>query len=364
MPESRKLKRILIINIFGIGDVLFTTPLISNLKEHFPDIFIGYVCNKRALSILQNNPKIDKLFVYERDEFHEIYKKSKVQFLKKMRQMLADIKNENFDCVMDLSLNFWTGFLMWLIGIRKRVGFNYKNRNPFLNRKIHLKGFEKQHVIEYYLSLLEPLKVPILRNKLEVFPQKEDKKWAEDLLTTYNIKKDDFLIAIIPGGGASWGKDAQYKQWSMSKFAELGDQCVKEFSAKIILMGSQEEERLCRFVADNMHHEAIQCAGKATIPQTLALLAKCCLAIVNDGGPLHMAVAMKVPTVSIFGPVDERVYGPYPKDNHVVVTHPIACHPCYRRFRMASCAHHNCLNRLSVEDVMKGVQEAYESTIR
>jgi len=64
-------KKILIINIFGIGDVLFTTPLISNLKAKYPDLYIGYLCNKRTASVLERNPGVDRIFVYDRDEFYQ-----------------------------------------------------------------------------------------------------------------------------------------------------------------------------------------------------------------------------------------------------------------------------------------------------
>src|SRR5437899_2670554 len=90
-------KKILMINIFGIGDVLFTTPLLANLKGAFPDAEIGYMCNRRSLEILENNPKVDRVFFYERDDFVAAYKRSKTEYINKLRDFWGEIKKENYD---------------------------------------------------------------------------------------------------------------------------------------------------------------------------------------------------------------------------------------------------------------------------
>lgn len=351
-------KKILIVNIFGIGDVLFTTPLISNIKSKFPEVFIGYVCNSRAAAVLSNNPKVGKLFIYERDEFSDLYKKSKIQFLKKLNSFFGSIKSEGFDLGMDLSLNGNVSFLMMLAGIKRRIGFNYKNRSPWLTEKIELKGYSGKHVTEYYLSLLEKLDVPVVHRKLEFFPTQDDRAWAEKFLDDRKIAPKDFVVGAIPGGGASWGKDATCKRWPAKQYAILADKMVEKFSAKVILLGDQSEKELCRAVKEAMRSTPLDIAGATTIGQLAALLAKCKLVLVNDGGPLHVAVAAGTRTVSIFGPVDENVYGPYPKENHLVVKKDIACQPCYRRFRMADCPHHNCLNLLNAHEVFEKIKES------
>ncbi|HOW35786.1 MAG TPA: glycosyltransferase family 9 protein [Candidatus Omnitrophota bacterium] len=351
-------KKILIVNIFGIGDVLFTTPLVSNIKSNFTDVFIGYVCNARAAAVLADNPKIDKIFIYERDEFNTLYKKSGIQFLKKMNSLLSAIRNEGFDVGLDLSLNGNVSFLMALAGIKRRIGFNYKNRSLWLTEKVNLDGYARKHVVEYYLELLARLGVPADQNRIELFSSRDDCAWAEQFFSDHKISPKDFPVCIIPGGGASWGKDAGYKRWPEKQFALLADKMVEKFSAKVILLGDQNEKELCRAVKEAMKSDCLDIAGETTIPQMAALLAKCKLAIANDGGPLHVAVAVGTKTVSIFGPVDEYVYGPYPKDNHTVIQKDIACRPCYRRFRLADCQHHHCINSLGVHEVFEKIKES------
>ncbi|MFA5059098.1 MAG: lipopolysaccharide heptosyltransferase II [Candidatus Omnitrophota bacterium] len=349
--------KILIINIFGIGDILFTTPLLKNIKSHDPDSFVGYVCNKRTAPLLSENTRIDKLFIYERDEFQAVYRRSKIAFLKKMISFLREIKKENFDLAINLSFNNSTSFLLWAAGIKKRVGFNYRNRSWFLTRKIFLRnGYEGRHVAEYYLDLLKELGIPTPYKEFELVLSDSDKIWAEEFLSKANISPKKPLIVIIPGGGASWGKDASFKRWTSENFAILADKMIEKFSAAVILLGDLKEKSLCDHIAQTMKNAPAAICNEITITQCAALLARSSLVVANDGGPLHVAVAVRAKTVSIFGPVDEKVYGPYPAQGHEIVTKDLVCRPCYRQFRMARCEHHSCLNLITVDEVLRKVE--------
>ncbi len=357
MKIKNSYKKVLIINIFGIGDVLFTTPLIRNIKNFNKDVFIGYICNNRTVDVLENNPCINKVFVYEKDDFINLSKKSKFQLVRKIFSFLKEIKDEKFDLVIDVSLNKYSSFFLWLAGIKERVGFNYKNRSPFLTKKINLIGYEKKHVVDFYLDFLRQIGIPNKEQKLEFFISPEDIRWAENFFKENNLKPSDKIIAIVPGGGASWGKDAFYKRWPVENYAKLADKVVEKSLGKIILLSGPSEKEICLSVAKEMKTPSLNVGGKTTVGQFAALLSKSHLAIVNDGGPLHVAVAVGVQTVSIFGPVDENVYGPFPRANHVVVSKNIACRPCYWRFRVSDCQHYSCLKTLGVEEVIKKIEE-------
>ena len=350
-------KKILIINIFGIGDVLFTTPLIENLKNFNPQVSIGYLCNRRAEPVLKQNPSIDKIFIYERDEFVLEYKRSKLAYWKKVNDLVKMIRKERYDIVIDVSLNGFMGLLCWMAGIKERVGLNYKNRNIFLTKKIHLKGYEERHVVEYYLDLLKCLQVPVTNRDLILNIGAEDESWVDGFLKQNKLNGNHVLIGLVPGGGASWGKDALYKRWVPENYAKLADKIIEKFGAQIILMGAVEEQELCSQVAQLMRQSSVSACGQTNITQFAALARRCQVNIVNDGGPLHIAVAAKAKTVSIFGPVDEKVYGPYPQEGQHIVTTELACRPCYRQFRRAACEHLSCLKQIGVEDVLKTVEE-------
>jgi lipopolysaccharide heptosyltransferase II len=351
-------KKVLIINIFGIGDVLFTTPLISNLKAAYPDLYIGYVCNRRTAAILEGNSKVDKIIICDRDEYDDTHRQSKILAFTKMIDFLKSIRRERFDASIDVSLSSFTSCAAWLAGIKYRIGFKYKNRSFCLNRRFVLEGYEDKHVVEYYLGLLEELGVPAAIRDLDLTIGQEDADWADRFFID-NIGQANgrTVIGLVPGGGASWGKDAVYKRWPPEKYAKLADKLIEKFSAAIILLGDKSELDLCKDVSEAMSRRAVMAGGQTTVSQFAALARKCSLMIVNDGGPLHIAVAAGARTASIFGPVDERVYGPYPQGNHIVIKKDLACRPCYRRFRMANCGHISCLSRLTAEEVLERIEQ-------
>lgn len=348
--------KILIINPYGIGDVLFTTPVISNLRLAYPNATIAYLANRRTADFLKFNPEIARVFIYERDDFVETYRRNPLEFIQKSFELFNSIKKEGFDMIFDFSLNSTFGFLSAVCGIKKRVGFDYKKRGRFLTHRLPMVGYEEKHVIEYYLDLLRLIKLPVPVKHMTMDLPREDIQWAKEWLKEHNINSAKPLIAVLPGGGASWGKAARYKRWPASNYAHLIDKIVENFDADIILLGDPKEEDLCREVVNQAHFPVHFAVGKTSVLRLAALLKLCQGAIVNDGGPLHVAEAVGTKTVSIFGPVDPQVYGPYPVGNHAVVQKGLPCQPCYRRFRMASCSHISCLGELSVDDVYRKVQ--------
>ncbi len=348
--------KILIINPYGIGDVLFTTPVISNLRLAYPQASIAYLANRRTADFLKFNSDIAKVFVYERDEFVAVYRQNPLKFAQKWVEFASSIKQEGFDLALDFSLNSTFGFLSAVCGIKRRLGFNYRKRGRFLTDRVPFIGYEDKHVIEYNLDLLRHIQIPVSTRQMTFNIPSQDIQWARDWLLGNKIDPAKPLIAVVPGGGASWGKDARYRRWAASKYADLLDKIIENFDAAIILLGDSKEEELCRQVVNQAHFPLYFAVGKTSLCGMAALFAQCRLAIVNDGGPLHVAVAVGVKTVSIFGQVDPRVYGPYPVENHTVVQKGLPCQPCYRRFRRADCGHISCLVDLSVEDVYRKVK--------
>ncbi len=355
-------KRILIINPYGIGDVLFTTPLISNLRLTCPEALIAYLANRRTAEFLKSNTEIARVFVYERDEFLETYRQNPLKYIQKSYEFYKSIKQESFDVVFDFSLNSSFGFLSAACGIKKRVGFDYRKRGRFLTDRVPLSGFEEKHVVEYYLDLLRLLDIPIKTKQMKLDVPAKDNQWAQEWLNRHQIDFSKPLIAVIPGGGASWGKAVMKKRWPAPKYAHLIDKIVENFDAAIILMGDSKEEELCREVVRLAHFPLHFAVGETSLLGLGALLMRCRGAIVNDGGPLHVAAAVGVKTVSIFGPVDPQVYGPFPSADHTVVQKLLPCQPCYRRFRMANCGHINCLGELSVEEVYDKIKHFFDKS--
>lgn len=353
------MKKILIVNPFGIGDVLFTTPLIHILKENYPDSFIVYVCNYRSEPILKENPYIDKTISFSYGDIKKIAKKSKIEALRIILSLIRRIRKAKFDLLIDFSLDYRYNMMAMFLDIPKRIGFNYKNRGRFLTDKIDIDGYTDKHIVKYYLDLLKFLGIKYKQGYLELFLSKKDEEWAEKFLIYKNFKKNSFLIGIVPGGGESWGKTAFYKHWAKEKFAQIADKLIKEYDFQVIILGSSQEKEICDDVDSLMKEKAIIACGKTTIRQFAALIKKCKLVITNDGGPLHIAVSQNVSTISIFGPVDEKIYGPYPADKkHIVIKRDLACRPCYKRFKISECDYRQrCLAEINMQDIFVQIEK-------
>jgi lipopolysaccharide heptosyltransferase II len=350
--------KILIVNPFGIGDVLFTTPLVRNLKENIPDAQIAFLCNARTEEILKHNPRIDEVLVFEKDEYRKLWEENKFACFKKFNLFLRTLKQKRFDLVIDLSLNRQYGFFLWLIGIKQRIGYNYRGRGWLLTKKINLSGYQDKHIVEYYLELLRLLGILPEVFPLEFKISENDRAWAEGFFSASEIKAQDKLIGIIPGGGASWGKEAMRKRWPQEKFSQLARELSSKLGVKIIVFGDTLELELCQKMKNDLTGRAVLACGKTTLGQCAGLMQRCALVVCNDSGPLHLAVTQNVKTVSIFGPVDEKVYGPFPlSERHIVVKAQLACRPCYRKFKMADCQRQLCLSEVSVEEVLEAIDK-------
>ncbi|MCQ9205698.1 MAG: glycosyltransferase family 9 protein [Omnitrophica bacterium] len=352
-----KNKKFLIINPFGIGDVLFSTPLTRNIKETFPESKIFYLCNRRVEPALRGNPLLNGVFVYERDEFEEVKKQSKILWLKKLWNLISEVKKEKIDIAIDLSLNSQFGFFAKLAAIKERVGYNYKNRGRFLTKKIKLESYENKHIIEYYLELAKLLGFESKHKEMELFVSKSQTDKAVEFLKRNGVGPDDLLIAVSPCGGASWGADSYRKHWPRKKFAQVSDMLINKHKAKIILTASNNERAAIEEIEGLMHHKPIKAVGLALMDYA-ALLGQSKILIANDGGPVHIAVSLGIKTVSIFGPVDELVYGPYPQDikKHFVIKKDLSCRPCYKNFRLSACSYSmKCLETISVDEVVEAV---------
>jgi len=351
--------RILIANPFGIGDVLFSLPLVRALREAEKNSSIGYLCNRRTEELVAAWPELDWCLTFEKDEFRAALRDSKMKGIRFLNRTLRAIRKERFDLLIDLSLGWHTGFAGILCGIPRRVGFNFHGRGKFLTRAVPLNGFSGRPVTEHYLDLLEPLEIarPAAVSTEIKLPERIEEE-TRHYLENQGLNPSVRMAGIVPGGGASWGPNAVYKQWPAERFALAADHLARR-GDQILLIGDARELPLCRAVADRMSHPPRLIVQTPSLLLLAGLLRRCEIVIGNDGGTLHLAAAVGTPTVSIFGPVDPTVYGPQSGGpSHRVVSKTLACRPCYRSFRFPPCPWENaCLKDLEVAPVTEAADD-------
>ncbi|MBI3011159.1 MAG: glycosyltransferase family 9 protein [Candidatus Omnitrophica bacterium] len=349
--------RLLIVNPFGIGDVLFSTPLVRAIRQAFPRAYLAYLCNRRTERILHRNPHLDELFVYEKDELMQFCRTAPIRCLWQLSGLIRRIWRRRLDLVIDLSLGERYSFLLALLRVPRRIGFNYRNRGRFLTHALAIDGYHEGHVVEYYRRLLHGFGIRLLDGSLELPVAGEDQRWAQRWLEEHRLLgRERLLVGILPAGGVSWGVDAAFRRWSFKGFAAVGDALVERYGAQIILFGEASDTAVCRTVTHLMRQPTIDVSGHTTLGQFVSLLSHLSLVLCNDGGPLHLAVSQGVKTVSVFGPVDPDVYGPYPpaSSSHQVVVHEgLPCRPCYHHFKLPPCPYERaCLMTIEPDEVI------------
>ncbi len=353
------MKNVLLVNPFGIGDVLFATPLIGALKKSGVsrlDIILG----SRTAGVLSRNPDVDEIVSIDKDELKNL---SRAKVLSYLFRLLVKLRLRRYDTLIDLSLTreyaFWAAAVL---GIKRRVGFNFKRRGTFLTERIDLPdGFSGKHVIEFYRDLASLLSLVPDETGLRWYGDPAEEQSASEKAARAGLDLTQPYLVVAPGGGSSWGKDAHFKQWAPEKFARLLSFLGAECSVKNVLaVGSVSEKELTARVKETCSLHVIDLAGQFSLGETAGLIQKGICFVGNDGGLLHLAKAVGCPTVSIFGPVDPKVYGPYPRMSSDVVVYDteLSCRPCYRKFRYkADCEHRACLTELSVDEVIRQIKE-------
>ncbi len=356
--------RILLVNPFGIGDVLFSLPLVRALRSTQREGLLGYLCNRRTADLVASWDELNWHGVFEKDELRMAWRKSRNQGITLLRRVIQSVREQQFDLLIDLSLGWQISLAGLLAGIPKRIGFDFRNRGRFLTARLPIEGFHTQRVSNYYLDLLSLVGIPKpdkIDGQLRVPPHLNEE--IDLILQGLGISPERPLVGLVPGGGASWGPFAIYKQWPPERFARVGDSLATRSGAQVILFGDSRELSLCQQVAGAMKTVPQMVIQAPSLLLLAGLLRRCNLVVGNDGGTLHLACAVGIRTVSIFGPVDGSVYGPAPGETaHRVVSKGLACRPCYQGFRFPPCPWDNaCLKELAVESVLEAAEDLLSS---
>ncbi len=356
------MKRVLIVNPFGLGDCLFLSPVFRALKEQGKVEKTVLLVGSRTEELFKHHPFVDEVIPIDRDWLRSQNPWKKFQHL---RELTGRLKREKFDALIDVSMSREYAFLaQFFLGIPKRVGFDYHRRGIFLTDRLAIpEGYRWKHVMEYYRDLLGPLGIEPKTRKPEIFLSAHEIREAAELLAGRGVKSSEPFAVLVPGGGESWGRDARFKRWPAEHFAGLIRKLEKELPSRhVVILGSLGERPLGETLTANLPgFEVVNWMGERTLRESLSVLSLAACVFTNDGGLCHAARALERPTAAIFGPVDPGVYGPYPVSENNIVMHrkDLPCQPCYRSFRYNSgCQTIECLNEFSPEQAAQKIMES------
>ena len=356
------LERVLIVHPFGIGDALFVTPVIRALCENGAQK-IDLILGSRTRELFETHPAVDQIFVADRDRLRS---QSIFQSIREIAALLGKLRKNRYGLLLDFSLSRQYAFFAFLFfGIPKRVGFSYKNRGIFLTDRIELPGgFSGKHAVDYYLDLLGQIPLAVSSRNLELYLNASDESEARSVFESLHFHPSRPFLAVAPGGGESWGKDARLKRWPADYFFKLIEKTRAEFGTRlfefVVVLGGKNEWELGESLRLKDPVRIFNLCGKTSLRTSAAILKSARFLVANDGGLVHMASAVGTPVLALFGPVDPKVYGPYPPAlNRAAITNDgPECRPCYQNMRYnRDCQHIDCLNTLYPETVFRIARE-------
>lgn len=333
-------KRILIFNVNWLGDVLFSTATIRNIRRNYPDGFIACIIPSRCYPILKGNPHLDEIIIFDEKDRHRTIRE-KLNFVKLL-------KSKNFDTVFLLHRSFSRALICRLAGIPGRIGYDTKKRGFLLTKKIALPKKDTLHRIDYYLNIIEKAGLKIEDRYPDFFISEEDSESMDDFLSKEAVRKEDSLVAINPAG--NWLP----KRWPKEYWAALADRLIREFGVKLMITGGYNDISLAGEIKGLMKEKPIVTCGILNLKQLAALCKRANLFITADTGPLHIANSVGTKKIiALFGPTSPSITGPYPLKNAIILKKEVGCQiPCY----VVHCKDNRCMKAITVEDVLKCVK--------
>ena len=313
--------RILIRATNWVGDAVMSLPALRMIRDRFPSARIAILAKPWVADLYARESLADEIIPYDAPSSW---------------RMGRQLRGQRFDCAILLQNAFEAAWIAWLAGIPTRIGYNRDGRGLLLTKAVNLPkpGEIPRHERFYYLELLRRAGI------IDALPESGAIRLSGRAGTP--AKR---VVGVSPG--AAYGTA---KRWLPERFAEAAGALAKSLGASIALFGSQSERALCNQVAGRLNgHEVVNYAGQTTLAQFIDLAAGCEVFLTNDSGAMHIASALGVPTVAVFGATDDVATGPTgPKAR--VVREPVECSPCLLR----ECPiDHRCMTRVSSERVVK-----------
>ncbi len=332
-------RRILIFRSGAIGDVLMTTPLVRAIRKKFPDAQIHYCTGNWSKEVLQGNKNIDGIITFDES----------IIFKRKFRELLNLAKNlrkNKYDLAFILDISYLAGMFSLLFCVKERVGFS-RNNEGFMHRT-KVKYDSEKHDIEYYLDMAKAVGADDNDKKMEIFISEKEKVFAAKFVVNHHLDNKR-IVGISPGGAENPGQVLPLKRWPWQKYAELGDMLLEKDFAVVFFGGTNDKETIKK-VMSQMKQGAVDASG-ISLKESAALVKHCARFVCNDSGPMHIAAAMGVPTIAIFGPTNPKKLAPLGK-GHIVLQKELPCVPCYKDGKFKKCQTHQCMEEISAKEVL------------
>ena len=336
--------KILIIKPSSLGDVIHSLPFLKSLKNTLPESHIEWIISKDLKDILEGNPLINKLVVFNKDAWRGL--RNFPEFVRDIRSLIKTLKSGHYDMVIDLQGLLRSGLMTFFSSSPLKIGFQQAREcsTIFYNKKITVNG--SLHAVDKYLEVANSIGAKTDKVEFPLSIDNTARKKSKNLIG--NVSE---YVAIVPS--ARW----ETKKWPPENFGLL----ISKLSIPCVITGTNSDRLTVQRVLASSKGKGINLCGKTNLKELAALIAGAKAVVSNDSGPMHIGVALGIPVISLFGPTDPIKTGPYgwsgipsERDNkhHTVVKTVLPCSPCFKK----KCKEPFCMRDISVDKVLEEIK--------
>ncbi len=335
---------LLIVKLSAIGDVIHTLPSLAALRRLYPEAHITWVVEEAAADLVLGHPLLDRVLIFRRKNWISDLRKGRFQAVRREAgEFIAQLRDRRYDLVIDFHGLLKSSFVVFLSKGKRKLGYDswQEMSKLFINEKIP--EDMNKHAVDRYLDFPRHLGAKPAPPEfiLPALPQAETH--SDALLAHHGLEKKKY-IAVNPV--ALW----ETKLWDDAKFAKLADIISEKLKIPVVFTG-RDKETLDKITA-KMSTKGINIGGQTTLPELANIYKNARAVITTDSGPMHLAAAVGVPVIALFGPTDPARTGPYGA-GHTVIRAGLSCSPCL----LKKCATRQCMEAISPEQVFAAVEK-------
>ena len=355
--QNKHPRHILVIRLDLIGDLVLSMTTVRALKHSYPDTAIDLLALPASAKVVMGDPDLNEIITYDPNIWRRPKALIQIKNWRNTYNLLSHLRARDYDIAVSV-FGRWAGILAVLSGAKRRVGFGHESYPGLMTdnvRGYHWRSGDHEHEVDYCLKLARAAGAitSTADRTPHLYVDPVAHQQLEQLLEREGIVPEKPFIACHISSN-----NGQSKRWPIPYWAILIDKLIRGLNAQVVLTGASDDKLLIENVTHQMQEQAVNLAGKTSLPQLVALLKRANLVISGDSGPMHIAAAVGTPVIAIHGPTDPALSGP-DSPMATVLRSDIWCSPCYNATGSADCRFFTtqCMKNILPSQVYNIVEE-------
>jgi len=356
--DKSKVKKILLIRLFGFGNLLLALPSFKKIKELYPNAAITLLTVSNNKGLLEEVNFIDEIVYFN--------VKNLSSFTFSFLNKFFYLRKKKFDMILDYDIFARiSAIFSYFLGAKYSIGFAIplQMRGPLYTKKIDYNNDQHISLTFYDIAAALGAKKPKEINLIKIPASKDDRLFVKKFLKKNNISKSEKLVGIHVGSGSNFIT----RRWPEANFAKVAGHLIKKYKCRILFTGTKSEFPLIKKTIGFMKHKnKTLILGKSSLRQLALIIERCSLFISTDTGPLHISSAMGTPSISFYGPNTPVLYGPLGNKKSIFFYEKVKCSPCISNYnaKTARCNNPICLKRVTAERVINAIDKNFYNTLK